>query len=73
MYFPEYGNHRVRKITVSTGIISTVAGSSTNAGFSGDNGQATAAGLNNPNGVALDASGILYIQVSSAIHYFLLH
>ncbi len=37
-------------------IITTVAGSST-SGYSGDNGQATAAGLNDPEGVTLDAAG----------------
>ena len=43
-------------MTVSTGIITTVAGSGTSAGYSGDNGQATSATLNSPRGVALDSS-----------------
>ncbi len=47
----------IRKVTVSTGIITTIAGSSTSSGYSGDNGPATAASLNTQLGVALDASG----------------
>ncbi len=42
---------------MSTGIITTIAGSSASTGYSGDGGQATSAALNNPFGVALDASG----------------
>ena len=49
-------NHRIRKVTVSTGIITTIAGNGTSS-FSGDGGQATSAKLYNPSGVALDASG----------------
>ena len=49
-------NHRIRKVTVSTGIISTIAGTGT-GGYSGDNGAATSATLYQPHGVVLDASG----------------
>ncbi len=53
----------IRKITVSTGIISTVAGTgSTSGGYNGDNLQATSATLNNPLSVVLDSSGNLYIS-----------
>jgi RHS repeat-associated protein len=41
-------------------VIDTVAGTGT-AGFSGDAGQASAARLNDPQGVAVDASGVLFI------------
>ena len=60
IYIADYGNNRVRKVTVSTGVISTVAGNGT-GGFSGDNGSATSAKLYRPAGVALDSSGNLYI------------
>ena len=61
-----YGNlfildgQRVRKITISTGIISTVAGTMT-PGFSGDGGPATAAQISYPGNICFDASGNLYI------------
>jgi sugar lactone lactonase YvrE len=59
IYFTDAGNSVVRKIT-PTGIISTIAGNGT-AGFSGDGGQATAAKLYQPGGVAVDGSGNIYI------------
>ena len=58
MYIADIDNHRIRKVTVSTGIISTIAGTGT-ASYNGDGGLATSAALNQPIGVALDASGIL--------------
>ena len=60
MYIADSNNSRIRKVTVSTGIISTIAGTGTGS-YSGDNGAATSATLWYPRGVALDASGrILY-------------
>ncbi len=53
-------NSRIRRVDASTGIITTVAG--TNAwGFGGDGGPATAARLNSPADIALDAAGNLVI------------
>ena len=52
-------SNRIRKVSAS-GIITTVAGTGT-AGFSGDGGPATAARLNWPDGVAVDASGNLFV------------
>jgi trimeric autotransporter adhesin len=60
IYFSERGNHTVRKITVSTGIISTVAGRGTQ-GYTGDGGLATNAELNEPSCVYVDKHGFLYI------------
>ncbi|MGB8260914.1 MAG: Ig-like domain repeat protein [Terracidiphilus sp.] len=63
MYIADSGikpHNRVRKVTASTGIISTVTGTG-DAGFSGDNGPASQASLNSPSGVALDGAGSLYI------------
>ena len=53
----------VRAVTPA-GIISTVAGDGT-IGYSGDGGPATSAKLSAPNGVAVDASGKLYIADSN--------
>ena len=56
MYIADSYNHRIRKVTVSTGIITTIAGTGTNS-YSGDGGAATSATLSSAFGVALDASG----------------
>ena len=56
MYIADYANQRIRKVTVSTGIITTIVGTGT-ASYSGDGGAATSATLYYPYGVALDASG----------------
>jgi uncharacterized protein (TIGR03437 family) len=58
VYIADLSNHVVRK--VSNGIITTFTGNGT-LGYSGDNGPATSAALSNPNGVAVDASGNVYI------------
>jgi sugar lactone lactonase YvrE len=60
IYIADFGNNRVRMVTLSTLNISTVAGNGT-AGFSGDGGAATSAALYRPAGVSVDASGNLYI------------
>ncbi len=60
LYFSDRANDRVRKINMSTGIISTVAGTGT-GGYNGDGIAATSAELNFPNEVSFDASGNLYI------------
>ena len=54
MYITSY--QRIRKVTVSTGIITTIAGTGTSS-YSGDDGAATSAALKNPQAVAVDASG----------------
>ncbi|HXB14000.1 MAG TPA: hypothetical protein VNZ45_18565, partial [Bacteroidia bacterium] len=60
IYIADYRNNRVRKVNVSTGIISTIVGTGTGS-FSGDSGQATNATLFQPGGLALDNLGDLYI------------
>ena len=64
MYIADTGNNRIRKVTASTGYISTIAGNGT-AGFSGDGGAATSAKLNSPSYVSVDASGNFYIADQS--------
>ena len=60
IYIADNGNSRIRKVTVSTGIISTIAGTGTES-YSGDNGAATSATLNYPCGVVLDTASNVYI------------
>ena len=62
LYIADAINQCIRK--VSSGVIATVAGTGTH-GFSGDNGPATSARLDNPYGVAVDSAGSLYIADSS--------
>jgi uncharacterized protein (TIGR03437 family) len=60
LYITDVGNNVVRKVSVSNGVITTVAGNGTYA-FGGDNGPATGAAFYQPMGVAVDSAGNLYI------------
>ena len=60
MYIGDVGSHVVRRVSMKTGLISTVAGTGT-AGYNGDNIPATTAQLNSPYALAVDGAGSLYI------------
>src|SRR5574341_66946 len=60
LYIADTGNHRLRKVTMSTGMISAVAGSGAQ-GFSGDGGDPLMAQFNWAADVTIDAAGNLYI------------
>ncbi len=60
VYIGDVENDRIRKVTSSTGIITTIAGTGTGS-YSGDSGAATSATLNYPRGVAVDPSGRISI------------
>jgi trimeric autotransporter adhesin len=60
LYIADVDDSVVRRVSPS-GIITTVAGNGSQ-GYSGDTGPAAAAMLNGPEGVAVDASGNLYIS-----------
>ena len=62
MYIADGYNNRIRKVTVSTGIITTIAGTGIGT-FSGDGGPATSATLYYPTGVALDTSGSMSLVI----------
>lgn len=57
VYVADYGNHRIRKISPA-GVVTTFAGSGA-AGSS--DGTGLAAQFRNPNGLALDSAGTLYV------------
>ena len=58
-FIADTNNNRIRKVDTE-GIITTIAGAGT-AGFSGDNEPAINANLNRPLGVAVDATGNIFI------------
>jgi streptogramin lyase len=60
VYWVEMRNHLVRRLSVRDQVVTTIAGTGT-AGFSGDNGPAKQAQLNQPHSIQLDAAGNLYI------------
>jgi hypothetical protein len=66
LYIADYLNNQVRRVNLSTGIITTVAGDGTQ-GDAGDNGPATDAELSGPESLALDQNGNLYISDSKAV------
>jgi hypothetical protein len=59
LFISDVPTDRIRKVDTN-GIITTIAGNGS-YGFSGDGGVATNAALKNPNGVAVDARGNLFI------------
>ncbi|MFN0112791.1 MAG: BACON domain-containing protein [Blastocatellia bacterium] len=63
VYWAEFSSNRVRKITVATGIISTVAGTGT-AAYNGDDKLATEATVNAPINVTFDNNNNLVIADS---------
>jgi len=62
IYIADDGNERIRKVTVSTGNISTVAGNGSGEGTSYGY-IATDTGLTNPEALAVDAAGDIYISM----------
>ncbi len=63
VYVADHYNARIRKITAATGIITSVVGAGSNSGTDGvgDGGPGTGASLNQPDGLAVDDSGNVYI------------
>ena len=59
IYIADQNNNRIRMVNTA-GAINTIAGNAT-SGYSGDGGPATAASLYQPDAVAVDAAGNVYI------------
>jgi DNA-binding beta-propeller fold protein YncE len=59
LYICERGLHRIRRLDMKTGVLSTVAGTG-KPGFAGDGGPATEAQLYEPHELRFDAAGNLY-------------
>jgi len=60
VYSSLFGDNQIRKINISTGLITIIAGTPT-AGYNGDGIAATSAQLNTPLGIAIDDLGNIYI------------
>ena len=67
VYIADTDNNRIRKVTISTGIITTIAGTGTSS-YSGDGGEATSATLYYPYGVNVDSSG-----KAAVVHNFIIN
>jgi tetratricopeptide (TPR) repeat protein/sugar lactone lactonase YvrE len=62
VYVADSGNHTIRKITAA-GVVSTIAGLAGNAGST--DGIGSLARFNNPDGIAVDGSGNIYVAESA--------
>jgi len=70
IYIADSKNNRVRFVNAANGVISTIAGDGFKDAcgqgrYTGDNGPATAASLNKPEGIFVDGSGNLFIADSN--------
>jgi hypothetical protein len=63
LYIADTFNNEVREVNLTTGIITTIAGTGT-AGFAGDGGPATSAELYDPSGLAVASGGNVFISDS---------
>ncbi len=61
LYIADSSNHAIRKLSLATGKLTTVAGQLNRQGYTGDGGLAISATLNTPEGLAFDAVGNLLI------------
>ena len=61
IYIADDGNGRIRKVTISTGIITTFAGTGSHS-YSGDGGAATSATMQYPYDITLDSAGTFSIN-----------
>jgi len=60
LYIDDLSNHRIRKVSLKTGIVSTVAGNG-KAGIPQDGADALTSPLQDPRAITLDSKGNLYI------------
>jgi sugar lactone lactonase YvrE len=68
LFIADSGNHRVRGVDATTGIVQTVAGNGT-AHTSGDGGPAAQAGAPFPTGVAVDSFGNVLVSTNGAAEF----
>ncbi len=66
LYICDFGNNRIRKLSLTTSIITTVAGTGT-SGNTGNGGAATSATLTSPKGIAIDSIGNVYFTTGNVV------
>jgi sugar lactone lactonase YvrE len=66
VYVADSGNHAIRKISPS-GVVSILAGSGSLMKYGHLNGKGTAARFHNPQGVAVNASGIVFVTDNATV------
>jgi len=59
LYVSDYGNHRIRKIVISTGVVTTLAGSSQGS----TDGTGTSATFDEPYGITTDGTNLYVAEV----------
>jgi uncharacterized protein (TIGR03437 family) len=64
LYIADTGNNRIREVTASTGVITTIAGNGTGS-TTGDGGEAVNATMNQPVAVAVDTTGNVFVAERS--------
>ena len=57
-YVADWGNHKIRKIVISTGEVTTFAGSASGSSGSADNATGTSATFQNPMGITTDGTNL---------------
>ncbi len=62
----DFANHRIRRVTLSTGIITTFAGNGSGL-YSGDGGPAGRAGIPYPRGLGRDLQGNIYVASDNMV------
>lgn len=67
MYIVDQGNCAIREVSASNGYLSTVVGNGT-CGVQANNGPASSTELDQPYGIAVDASGNLYIADKGSVN-----
>lgn len=68
LYIADTRNHTIRKVTALTGVITTVAGNTTD-GYSGDGGTATSARLHDPKDVIADLGTLGRFFIADTFNY----
>jgi sugar lactone lactonase YvrE len=58
LYLADVGNHKIRKIVIATGAVTTLAGTGSACTSNCDNATGTSAGFNSPRGITTDGTNL---------------